>query len=274
MKGDLHIHSSVSDCNYSIEEIIIKAREEKLTCISITDHDTILGNEEAIKIGGLYGVEVIPGIEISAYDYKRNSKVHVLGYGRLGKNTEKLCEETTKTRHNLSKEFYKEIKEKKYNISWERIKSYAGRSGVFKQHIMLDLIREGYTDKIYGDLYKKLFKEETEIKDMEYVDVYDAIKAIKKDGGVAVIAHPMAYKNQELILELLEKGIELDGIEVYHPKHSKEDQEALLKLAHENNLLATGGSDFHGEMEDEVNEIGCFSPEEKAVREIIKRTMI
>ena len=59
MKGDLHIHSSISDCNYSIEEIIKKAKENDITHISITDHDTILGLEKTLEYGKKYGVSII-----------------------------------------------------------------------------------------------------------------------------------------------------------------------------------------------------------------------
>ena len=184
MKGDLHIHSSISDCNYSIEEIIKKAKENDITHISITDHDTILGLEKTLEYGKKYGVSIIPGIEISAYDFKRGRKVHILGYKNLGENVKNLCKDIPKKREDLSKRFFDEIKSKGYNISWERIKKNSGETGVFKQHIVLDLIRNGYIKEIYGDLYQLLFKKETSIKDMEYIDVYEAIKAIKEDGGV------------------------------------------------------------------------------------------
>lgn len=267
MKGDLHIHSSISDCNYSIEDIVKKAKENGVTHISITDHDTILGIEEALKHGKKYGVEVIPGVEISAYDYKRERKVHILGYKNLGENVKKICEEIPKKREELSRKYFDEIKKKGYDISWERIKKYSGKTGVFKQHIVIDLIKQGYTEKIYGELYQKLFKEETSIKDMEYIDVYKVIKAIKQDGGIAIMAHSSLYKNEKLITELICEG--LDGIEIYHPKHSKRDIELLEEIAKENNLLITGGTDFHGDIDSKYIEIGSFYCEEKSLKKIV-----
>ena len=76
IKADLHIHSTMSDGSCSIEEVIQLAKEKGLTHIAITNHDTVKGLKEAIELGKKYGVEVIPGVEISAYDYKRNRKVH------------------------------------------------------------------------------------------------------------------------------------------------------------------------------------------------------
>lgn len=267
MKGDLHIHSSISDCNYSIEDIMKKAKENGVTHISITDHDTILGVEEALKQGEKYGIEVIPGVEISAYDYKRGRKVHILGYKNLGENVEKICEEIPQKREELSKKYFDEIKKKGYDISWERIKNYSGKTGVFKQHIVIDLIKQGYTEKIYGELYQKLFKEETSIKDMEYIDVYKVIQAIKQDGGIAIMAHPAIYKNEELIEELIPYG--LDGIEVYHPKHSLENINLLKDITKRNNLLSTGGTDFHGDIDSKYIEIGSFYCKEESLKKIV-----
>ncbi|MGL6166991.1 MAG: PHP domain-containing protein [Fusobacteriaceae bacterium] len=256
MKVDLHIHSTVSDCNYTIENIIKKAKESGLTHISITDHDTVLGIGETVELSKKYGINATPGIEISAYDFNRKRKVHILGYKNIGENVSKLCGEIPKKREEQSKKYFDEIKNKGYNISWDKIKKNAGKTGVFKQHIMLNLIENGYTDKIYGELYNILFKKETTVSDMEYVDVYDAVKAVKDDGGIAVIAHPCVYKNEELIKDLIPYG--LDGIEVYHPKHLSKDIELLQKIAVENNLLITGGSDFHGDMDDVKIELGKF----------------
>jgi predicted metal-dependent phosphoesterase TrpH len=270
IKGDLHIHSNISDCDFTLEKIVEKAKELGISHIAITDHDTILGCERAKEIGKKYGVEVIAGIEISAYDYKRDKKVHILGYGNLGESVKKLCEVPCRARGELSKHLFEIIKNEGYDISWERVESYAGETGVFKQHIMLDLIKQGYTDDIYGDLYKKLFKNNGVAAkySIKYVDVYEAVKAIKNDGGIAIMAHPAQYGNEDLIEELLEIG--LDGIEVYHPKHSNEKIEELLEVAKKNNLLVTGGTDFHGNMDSKYIELGSYFCGKEEIERLIK----
>ncbi|MBL4932823.1 PHP domain-containing protein [Clostridium paridis] len=77
-KGDFHIHSIFSDGDYSPTELVVMAKEKGLDIISITDHNSIDGVEEAINRGKLEGVKVIPGIELSTRF--RGKKVHVLGY--------------------------------------------------------------------------------------------------------------------------------------------------------------------------------------------------
>ena len=78
MLVDLHVHSDVSDGTLSPTEIVIHAKEKGLSAISLTDHDTVKGLDEAIEAGKIYKVEVIPGIELSA-DFP-NDNLHILGY--------------------------------------------------------------------------------------------------------------------------------------------------------------------------------------------------
>lgn len=93
MKGDLHIHTDISDGSYTIDELLKEAKEKKLTHIAITNHDTVDGLEEAIRKGKEIGIKVIPGIEISAYDLKNKRKIHILGYNfnLEAPNVKKLC---------------------------------------------------------------------------------------------------------------------------------------------------------------------------------------
>lgn len=77
-KGDFHIHSTASDGELKPGEIVLLAKERHLDIIALTDHNSVSGNNEAIKVGKIHGVRVIPGIELSTR-YKGN-KVHILGY--------------------------------------------------------------------------------------------------------------------------------------------------------------------------------------------------
>ena len=78
MKADLHIHTKLSDGTMGIDDIIILAKNSGVSTISITDHDCLAGTVRAEMIGKRYGVTVIPGVEFSATDKKRNSKAHIL----------------------------------------------------------------------------------------------------------------------------------------------------------------------------------------------------
>ena len=77
-KGDFHIHSRESDGELKPGEIVLLAKKRNLDIIALTDHNTVSGNKEAIKVGEIHGVKVIPGIELSTR-FKGN-RVHILGY--------------------------------------------------------------------------------------------------------------------------------------------------------------------------------------------------
>ena len=80
MRADLHVHTNISDSSLSTEATLLLAKERGLTHVAITNHDTVMGLKEAIALGKMIGIEVIPGIEISAYDFNRHVKAHILGY--------------------------------------------------------------------------------------------------------------------------------------------------------------------------------------------------
>jgi predicted metal-dependent phosphoesterase TrpH len=248
MKVDLHVHTNISDSDYSIEETVRIAKENDVKYMGIVNHDTVKGLEEAIEIGKKEGIFIIPGIEISAYDYKRNRKVHILGYNFIleAKNIKALCNPIIEQRNNNSIRQINILRENNYNISLEEVQEKAKYSTcIYKQHIMEVLMDNGYCTEIYSDLYNKLFKNGGICSgDIEYVDAFKAIEAIKSDGGKSILAHPGQLDSFEIMDELWNNG--LDGIELYHEDHNAKDLIKILEYSVNHSVILTGGSDFHG----------------------------
>lgn len=156
-------------------------------------------------LGEHYGITIIPGIEISAYDYKNRKRVHILGYN-IDLNSQEiknLCNPMVCDRHKASVKMVNKIIDLGYKISLEDVKKYSSKTGIFKQHIMKALIDKGYTDNIYSSLYKELFHRGNGkvYVSLKYVDYRDAIKAIKNSGGICVLAHRVKW----IILALLKR---------------------------------------------------------------------
>ena len=125
----------------------------------------------------------------------------------------------------------------------------------------------GQAPDMFGDFYKKIFKQGGICHfDIEYVDVFDAVKAIKESGGLAVLAHPGQQQNFWMIYELVELG--LDGLELSHHTHSEEDRRMIRHYADIYDLFLTGGSDYHGKYEPQPFGIGDFLSEKSGVRAI------
>lgn len=249
MKADLHVHSTYSDGSASIEETLNKAVENNITHISFVDHDTIEGTKLAQEIGSQLGLTVIPGIEISAYDFTNHRKVHVLGYmyDERATHIQELCRPLLEKRHNNSMWQVQQLINHGYQISLDVLNEKCKTSQViYKQHIMAALTDLPFTDSEYQKTYKKLFKNDGICaRDIMYVDAIDAVRAIKADNGFAVLAHPGQLNSFEIIPQLVEAG--LDGIELNHLDHSEEHKHRVKKYAETYNLVLTGGSDYHGE---------------------------
>ncbi len=248
MAGDMHCHTKLSDCSMGLEDLIVLAAKRGVETIAITDKDCQAGTVRGKIIGARKGVTVIPGVELSCTDSKRNSPAHLLGYlcdspDRL----EGLCRKNILASKKASQFMILKIAQR-YPLSPELVvKCATGSTSVFIEHIMHALMECGLTDKIYGDLYNELFNPDSPdnvIVEPKYSEPADVLAAIHDAGGIAVLAHPAKYDNYELIDELIPLG--LDGIEVWHPSHSEEDTAKLLKIANSNGLLAVGGTDFRG----------------------------
>lgn len=261
MIADLHVHSNYSDGSNTVEEIMEIASERGISLIGLVDHDTVQGIEHARQAGDQRGIAVIPAIEISAYDFTRNRKVHILGYGfqKEAKHIQQLCEPLLQRRHANSLWQIEQLQANGYEITCEEVVKHAFPGGIiYKQHIMACLTTAHFTTPAYKQLYKTLFKGDGICAgDIEYVDAIEAVRAIKEDGGLAVLAHPGQLNSFDLIPKLVQYG--LDGIERNHFDHSEEDMKKVEAYAKEFSLFLTGGSDFHGDFGPaiQIGEVTC-----------------
>ena len=271
LKADLHIHTKLSDGTVGIDDIVILAKNAGVTTISITDHDCLAGTVRAEMIGNRYGINVIPGVEFSATDSKRKSMVHILCYlPDKPERLEGLCKSNSLLRKRAGVIMLKKVANK-FPISEDFIlRNAQGSTNIFKQHILKALMECGYTTDIFGDLHKKLFSKDSPMNvsmDPTYPEPQEIIEAIHEAGGIAILAHPGFYNNFELFEELIPLG--LDGVEVWHPENSEEEQEALIKIAKKHGLLMTGGSDFHGGFNAYPLKIGEYGPPEDALSQLL-----
>lgn len=271
MTTDLHCHTKLSDGTLGIEDIINLAVKSGIKTIAITDHDCLAGTVRAQIVAKRYGINVIPGVEITCTDKKRAAKAHLLCY--LPDKTERLesiCHKNSLARKTAGRVMAVRAAEK-YPISPEFIvKCATGSTNIFKQHIMQALLECGYTTTIYGDLYKKLFRKESPeniLVNANFVSPEEALETIHEAGGIAVLAHPGMYDNFELLDELVELG--LDGVEVWHPSNTPEQQQYLVEYAKKNKLLTTGGTDFHGGYNFVQVTLGEYGPPEECVEELM-----
>ncbi|GAA0802471.1 PHP domain-containing protein [Faecalicatena orotica] len=255
--ADLHIHTDVSDCSMNAEEILKLALDKGITHLAFTDHDTTDCAGEHLKLAEKYGIRAIPGVEMSAYDYKKKKKVHILGYGyQTNRQIEAIGRETLKKRTENCLKQIEILNTLGYHVPEEEA-ARMGRTGVYKQHILDYLVKTGQEETMFGEVYHNIFKNNGPCDfDITYPAAEDVIQAIKADKGSAVLAHPGQQNNYSSIHRLTEAG--LDGIELNHPSHRKNDRIRVEEYCRTYQLIMTGGSDFHGSYEKTRTELGGF----------------
>jgi len=247
---DLHTHSTASDGSFPPAEVVRLAKEAGLKAMALTDHDTTDGLAEAVAAGEKLGVEVIPGVEISA-QYTDDS-MHVLGYFldyRSGRLEDRLGV-LKQSRKERNPKIIAKLNALGVSITLEQVERISGGGQVGRPHIARALLESGYVSSMQQafDIYLKNGGK-------AYVAKFrfppaEALEMIREARGVPVLAHPFtlglgsAGALKELLLDLKAHG--LAGIEVFYSEHSPEQEALFLKLARELGLLVTGGSDFHG----------------------------
>jgi predicted metal-dependent phosphoesterase TrpH len=257
---DLHVHTDASsDGQHSPREIFEMARERGLRVLSFADHNSVENVEEGIRLGGEYGIEFIPcmelntlhlGLDLHLLAYfidprspdlrewmeevhgkkieqarRRVERLNELGFFFTPGDLETFCEGRLPT----GRSFLEAILSRPENRKDPRLRPYidGDRSGSPYVNFYRDYLRGG----------KPAFVP------MEDVSTLAAVERIARLGGVPVLAHP-SDTGEENILSLIRGGLE--GLEAYSPYHTPGEQEAFRALAESHGLLVTAGSDFHG----------------------------
>jgi len=243
-EADLHCHTTASDGVMTPEEVVILAESIGLKALAVTDHDTINGWDEAEKKARQTGVYILRGIEINTDG--KEKEVHILGYGLKRENPflkEKLNELQEK-RVVRTKEILDKLAKMGMELPYQEVLKYAKGESVGRPHIAQAMIGYGYADNFKEAFGKYLKMGSPAYIPRRKVTPSVAIQIIREAGGVAVLAHPGNRISEEEIRQWIEQG--LQGIEVSHPDHSPQDTKRYKNMARKFQLIATGGSDFHG----------------------------
>lgn len=262
MSGDLHCHSIHSDGSNTVEQIVDFALRRGLTHIALTDHDTMAGVDEITRCAAQKGLCVIPGVECTSTDYRRNRPVHLLCY--FPKDRESLTyflNVTLENRRIAKMEMVQKLK-KLYPITDEDVMRLSQKSAsIHEVHLMQAIADMGYTPTVCGPLLTELIgKNGSCYVPVKYPDIMDTVNMIRKAGGLAVLAHPGQFNSLELAQELCEQGL-LDGIECYHPRNTPEVTTYCLDLVKRYRLVETGGTDFHGMYSSKPKPVGTCTTE-------------
>ncbi|MBE5799580.1 MAG: PHP domain-containing protein [Clostridiales bacterium] len=248
IKADLHMHSTASDGVYAPDELMKRAVGLGFTHVALTDHDSVAGIPLARETAEKLGMTLTNGVELSCGAQK---EIHVLGYG-FDPDNEALrafCEERVAQREARTAAMVQRLCELGKPIDMARVRELA-RGVMGRPHVARAMLEAGYVLSVSEAFDRYLKPGRPAYVPKEDVKVSEAVRLIDQAGGIAVLAHPMELKMGDTMLESLIgewKGQGLAGVEVYHPSAQNNHASFLLHLAQRENMLVTGGSDFHGE---------------------------
>ncbi|MCK8824161.1 PHP domain-containing protein [Fuchsiella alkaliacetigena] len=242
---DWHLHTTASDGSFTPEQLVVKAAEKGLTSIAVTDHDTVEGILPARNKARSLPLEVIPGIELTAYIDQL--EVHILGYfiDYLDNQLLLKLSELREMRRQRGKKIVKKLNQLGIDLTWQEVKELTdANQAIGRPHIAQALQQGGYVQTAQQAFDKYLEDQGPAYVPKTNLTPREAIEMIKQVKGIAVLAHPGLLADQSVVPELIEAGIE--GLEVYYSKHNSNQISKYVRLAKDKELLILGGSDCHG----------------------------
>jgi 3',5'-nucleoside bisphosphate phosphatase len=247
----MHSHSTASDGTTPPADVMRRARAAGLDVIALTDHDTVAGLEEA-RLALPPGLALLPGMELSCR--LGGHSVHLLGY-LFDPDDQELASECAKIRESRvgrARAMVERLAELGAPVTWEQVSALAGDGVVGRPHIARAMVAAGVIDTPEQAFGPDWIGAGGRAHVTRYaLDPVRAIALLRAAGGVTVLAHPRATARawrmpDDVIAALAAAG--LHGIEVWHPDQDQSARQELQALAAALDLVASGGSDDHGEL--------------------------
>ncbi|MGH9320330.1 MAG: PHP domain-containing protein [Vicinamibacteria bacterium] len=263
---DLHLHTTASDGKLPPRELVRAAKSSGLRAISITDHDTVDGIPEAIEEAAAAGIELVPGVEVSANFGE--ASVHVLGLFIQYREPwlERFFSEASRRRIDRVHQITRKLGKLGIDIDPEAVFARSTHGTVGRPHVAEVLVERGVVSTMSEAFERFLGQDGPAYVGYERVTLKDAVDLIRRAGGVASLAHPVLLGDDSLIPQMV--GDDLQAIEVFHKDHTPEKAAEYGALASELGLLATGGSDFHRSEDGEPPCLGCRELTEEAFERV------
>ena len=239
---ELHCHTTYSDGKSTPTELVADAERAGVKALAITDHDTLGGWDEAMRAAETHDIEIVPGVELSTVSNGRS--LHVLGYYPQRALLEQPLTELLAGRKRRAAKTAKNLAEMGYPLDLPEL---GGNMALGRPHIAYAMVKAGYVSSTQEAFGRFIGEDKPAYVHYEKFSATEGIALLKACQGVPVWAHPYLFRGgkvEDVLPELVAAG--LMGIEVYHPDASATQQRQLLEYCEHYGLLATGGTDYHG----------------------------
>ena len=243
---DIHSHSTASDGQYPAAEVAERAAAAGAAVWALTDHDSVAGLDAAREAAAARGVRFVPGIELSVHLERR--EVHVLGHfvdarSETLRRFEDLLAEKRRVRMG---EIIHKLAALGVALTPDEIEKFSGGKTLGRPHVARAMVEKGVASSVREAFDRFLGEGRPAYVGRYRLSVKEAIDLVRGAGGAATIAHPgVSGVERGDVMRMKDWG--LVGIETYHPDHNPSVREKYVRIAKELDLVATAGSDFHGE---------------------------
>lgn len=254
---DLHTHTARSDGLLEPADLVAQAAAAGVRLLAITDHDTLAGVREVLAAGAVpVGLELLPGIELNAVvrdrPELRESEVHVLGLG-VDPDDERLEATLVAQRDARRIRFDRMVRQLAaiglpVDDALAALPATSDDDALGRPLVARAMIAKGYVASIEDAFQRYLSRGRPGYVPRDGLGPIEAIHAIRAAGGLPSLAHfSEAPERLGIIDELRAAG--LAGLEVYYRTFDAPTVRALEQVAASRALVATGGSDYHGDLE-------------------------
>jgi predicted metal-dependent phosphoesterase TrpH len=263
---DLHSHSTASDGQYPAPEVAERASRAGVSVWALTDHDSLAALAPAAAAAARHGVRFIPGIELSVQFDRR--EIHILGHfvdprSDTLRRFEDLLAEKRRLRMG---EIIQKLARLGVALHPDDIEKFSGGKTLGRPHVARAILEKGIVGSVKEAFDRFLGEGRPAYVGRYRLTAEEAITLIAGAGGVATLAHPGVSRIERGDLERL-GALGLTGVETYHPDHNPSVREKYQRIAREFDLIATAGSDYHGEAVAPDRKFGDVTmPEEELAR--------
>ena len=240
---DLHTHSTASDGILPPEQVVEAAARCGLNAIALTDHDTMGGVAAARIAGERLGIRVIAAVELSAFLDDHEVHLLALHVSRLGSLEQRLAE-LRAMRYSRGQRIVEKLNELGIPVTFDEVLAQAAGGAVGRPHIARAMIARGVVHDFREAFSRYLGATGAAFVPKDKLSILDAIAIAHEAGGLAIWAHPGDAGRRDRLEPLIAAG--LDGVEIRHPGHSRDDTKRLDALCKFFDLVPSGGSDWHG----------------------------
>ena len=241
---DLHSHTTASDGALGPRELVRLAARHRVRVLAVTDHDSTEGLPEAIDEASRHGIEIVPGLELNT-DVP-GAEIHVLGYyvDWQAEWFQAFLREQRAERVARVHRIVERLTELGMPLTADEVFAICKEGSPGRPHVAQAMVKRGYVKSVREAFDKWLRADGPANVPRRRLTPVEAVAVIRRAGGVPVLAHPGLANRDEMVPELVEAG--LAGIETYYPEHSVAQITAYRQMCARRDLVATGGSDYHG----------------------------